>query len=324
MGQVTFLEAIRQALFHAMEQDSSVFMLGEDIGQYGGAFKVSEGMLDRFGPDRIIDTPISESAIVGAAIGASMVGMKPIVEMQFMDFISNAYSMVTNFAAKCHYRWGQAVPLVIRGPWGGMVHAGPYHSQCLEVPFIHTPGLKVVVPSTVYDAKGLLLAAIADPNPVIFLEHKRLYRWLKEEIPEEAYTVEIGKAAIRKEGTDVSIISYGAMIYRALNAAETCQEQGVSVEVLDLRSLSPLDEEAVLATTRKTNKVILLHEDTRTAGLGAELSALISEKAFEYLDGPLVRLAARDLPVPYAEALEDAFLPGEADIVRAALDLARY
>jgi 2-oxoisovalerate dehydrogenase E1 component beta subunit len=300
-------------------------MIGEDIGVYGGAFKLSAGMLERFGPERVIDTPISESGIVGAAIGAAMVGMKPIVEMQFIDFISNAHSMIVNFAAKCAYRWGQPVPIVIRGPWGGMVHAGPFHSQCPEVAYVHTPGLKVVAPSTPADAKGLLKAAIRDPNPVIYLEHKNLYRRIKEPIPDGDFVVEIGKAAVRRAGTDVSIITYGAMVHRAIEAAARCEAAGgPSIEVIDLRTLLPLDVEAVLATARKTGKVILLHEDTRTAGLGGELAALIAEHAFEYLDGPLVRLAALDTPVPFAGALEDAFLPQVDQIQRAAIDLAGY
>ncbi|MFM7199977.1 MAG: alpha-ketoacid dehydrogenase subunit beta [Myxococcota bacterium] len=324
MEPITFLEAIRQGLIDELERDPNVFLLGEDIGVYGGAFKVTAGLLSRFGAERVIDTPISESGIVGAAIGASFTGMKPIVEMQFMDFISNAHSMIVNFAAKCHYRWGQAVPLVIRGPWGGMVHAGPFHSQCPEVSYAHIPGLKVVVPSTVYDAKGLLKAAIRDPNPVIFLEHKALYRRLKEVLPSDDYVVPLGKAAIRRAGTDLSILSYGAMVHRALEAATALEQEGLSVEVLDLRTLQPLDEEAILATARKTGKVILLHEDTKTLGLGAELSALIAEKAFEFLDGPLVRLGALDTPVPLAAALEDAFLPSVERIRSAALELARY
>jgi 2-oxoisovalerate dehydrogenase E1 component beta subunit len=254
-----------------------------------------------------------------------MVGMRPIVEMQFMDFLSNAFSMITNFAAKCHYRWGQAVPMVVRGPWGGMVHSGPYHSQCSEAALFNCPGLKIVIPSTPYDAKGLLKASIRDNNPVIFFEHKRLYRWLKEVLPTEDYTVPIGKAALRREGGDVSIVTYGAMVHRALEAAQQLEaDKGPSVEVLDLRTLLPLDAEAVLATARKTGKVIVLHEATRTGGPGGELAALIAEQAFEWLDGPVVRMASLDAPVPYAAALEDAFLPQVAQIKQAVIDLARY
>lgn len=327
MEPVTFLEGIRQALFEAFESDPNVIMLGEDIGVYGGAFKVSAGMLARFGPERIIDTPISESGIVGAAIGASFVGMKPIVEMQFIDFISNAHSMIVNFAAKCHYRWGQAVPIVIRGPWGGMVHSGPFHAQCPEMSYVHTPGLKVVAPGTAADARGLLRAAIRDPNPVIFLEHKNLYRRIKEVLPplSPSDPVEVlGKAAIRRVGTDVSIITYGAMLHRALEAATLAESNGVSVEVLDLRTLMPLDRDAILATARKTGKVILLHEDTTTGGLGGELSSIIAEHSFEYLDAPLVRLGALDTPVPLAAALEDAFLPSVEQIRQAVMAQATY
>lgn len=324
MEPVTFLEAIRQGLIEEFERDPAVFMMGEDIGVYGGAFKVSAGLLQRFGADRIIDTPISESGIVGAAIGASFVGLKPIVEMQFIDFISNAHSMIINFAAKCHYRWGQAVPIVIRGPWGGMVHSGPFHAQCPEVVYAHTPGLKVVAPSTPTDARGLLKAAIRDPNPVIFLEHKNLYRRLKEVLPEGDGVVEIGRASIRRPGTDLSILTYGAMVYRALEAAALAEKEGVSVEVVDLRTLRPLDEDAILTSARKTGKVIVLHEDSKALGLGGELSALITEKAFEYLDGPIVRLGALETPIPLAASLEDAYLPSVEQIRQAALELARY
>ena len=324
MAVTTFLEAIRSALLESLETDPNTYLIGEDIGVYGGAFKVTAGMYARFGPERIIDAPISESGIVGAAIGSALVGARPIVEMQFIDFLSNAFSMVTNFAAKTHYRWGEAVPIVIRGPWGGMVHAGPYHSQCPEAAYVHTPGLKVVAPATAADARDLLLASIRDPNPVIFLEHKRLYRWIKEDLGEVNREARLGEARIRREGRDVSIITYGAMLYRALEAAEQCRQQGVDVEVLDLRTLLPLDEDAVVATARKTGKVIALHEDTRRGGLGAELAALIAERAFEYLDGPLIRLAALDTPVPYAAALEDAFLPSVEKIRDEALKLAAY
>jgi 2-oxoisovalerate dehydrogenase E1 component beta subunit len=301
-----------------------VFLLGEDIGAYGGAFKVTAGLQARFGAGRIIDTPISESGIVGAAIGASYLGMKPIVELQFIDFIANAHSMIVNFAAKSRYRTGVGVPMVIRGPWGGMVHAGPFHSQCPEVSYIHTPGLKVVAPATVADAYGLLKSAIADPDPVIYLEHKALYRRLKEALPAQPESVPIGKAALRREGKDCSILTYGAMLHRALEAATALEADGIQVEVLDLRTLLPLDVDAILATARKTGKVLALHEDTLTLGLGAELAALIAEHAFEYLDGPVRRLGAKDSPVPFAAALEDAFLPGVTDIVQAVRGLVRY
>jgi len=307
-----------------MEKDERVFILGEDVGIYGGAFKVTKGMLDRFGPMRVIDTPISESAIVGAAIGASLVGMRPVAEMQFIDFISCAFDQIVNFAAKCRYRWGAGVPIVVRGPCGGGVHGGPFHSQNPESYFFNVPGLKIVCPSTAYDAKGLIKAAIRDPDPVLYFEHKYLYRRIKEELPAEDFVVPIGKAALRREGDDLSIITYGAMVYKALEAADELAKEGVSVEVLDLRTILPLDEEAVLATAKKTSKVIVLHEATLTGGPGGEVVARIAEKAFEFLDGPIVRIAPPDTPVPYSPPLEEAFLPQTSTIVEAARKLAAY
>jgi 2-oxoisovalerate dehydrogenase E1 component beta subunit len=324
MAPVTYLEAIRQGIWEEMERDPCVFMLGEDIGTYGGAFRVTEGMLSHFGEGRVIDTPISESAIVGAAIGAALMGMRPIAEMQFADFISCAFDQITNFAAKCRYRWGAGVPIVIRGPSGGGVHGGPFHSQNPEMYFVHTPGLKVVAPSTAYDAKGLIKAAIRDEDPVIYFEHKYLYRRVKEELPQEEYLVPIGQADIKRQGKDVSVITYGAMIHRALEAAEILEKEGVSVEVVDLRTLLPLDKERILESVKKTNKVILLHEDTRTGGMAGELAAIISEEAFEYLDGPIMRITAPDTPVPYSPPLEEFFLPKTSDIVQVARQLAAY
>jgi len=324
MALMTYLEAIRQGIWEEMERDSSVFLLGEDIGVYGGAFKVTAGMLEKFGEERVIDTPICESAMVGAAVGAALMGMRPVVEMQFMDFIACGFDQIVNMAAKIHYRWGPAVPLVIRGPSGAGVHGGPYHSQSNEMWFVHTPGLKVVIPATAYDAKGLIKAAIRDDNPVMFYEHKFLYRRIKEEVPEQDYVVPIGKAAVRREGADISVITYGAMVWTALEAAEALEKEGVSLEVVDLRSLLPYDEEAVLASVRKCNKVILLHEDTRTAGMAGELAALIAEKAFEELDGPIVRITAPDTPVPFSPPLEEYFLPNAQKVVDAARRLAVY
>ncbi|MFI5173279.1 MAG: alpha-ketoacid dehydrogenase subunit beta [Terriglobia bacterium] len=324
MATTTYLEAIRQGLWEEMERDPNVFLMGEDIGRYGGAFKVTAGMIEHFGEKRVIDTPISEEAIVGAGIGAAVMGMRPVLEMQFMDFISCAFNQIVNYAAKMHYRWGQAVPLVIRGPSGGGVHGGPYHSQNPEAYFVHTPGLKVVQPATAYDAKGLIKAAIRDNNPVIFFEHKFLYRRIKEEIPEDDYVVPLGKARVVREGRHLSIITYGAMLFVALEAAQQLEQEGIDAEIIDLRTLSPLDEECILASVKKTNKIILLHEDTRTLGLGAELAAIISEKAFEYLDGPLLRVTAPDSPVPYSPPLEEAFLPSAGRLVNAARRLASY
>jgi len=326
VAAITLLEAIRQGIWEEMERDQRVFLLGEDIGVYGGAFKVTEGFYDRFGEERVIDTPISETAIVGAACGAAMMGMRPIAEMQFIDFISCAFDMLTNFAAKSRYRQGIGIPIVVRGPCGGGVHAGPFHSQNVESFFLNTPGLKMVEPSTPYDAKGLIKAAIRDDDPVLFFEHKLLYRnpKIKQEVPSDDYVVPIGKAAIRRAGRDISIITYGAMVYTALEAANTLQQDGIDVEVIDLRSLNPLDREAVGDTVKKTNKVIILHEATRTGGIAGELSAIINEDAFDHLDGPIVRVTSIDTPVPYAPPLEEYFLPQVDDVLKAARSLAAY
>ena len=324
MPVMTYVEAIRQGIWEEMERDASVFLLGEDIGAYGGAFKVTEGMLEKFGADRVIDTPISESAIVGAAVGAALMGMRPVVEMQFMDFIACGFDQIVNMAAKIHYRWGPAVPLVIRGPSGAGVHGGPFHSQSNEMWFVHTPGLKVVIPATAYDAKGLIKASIRDDNPVIFYEHKFLYRRIKDEVPAEDYVVPLGKAAVRREGTDISVITYGAMVWTALDAAKELEKEGISLEVVDLRTLLPYDEETVLSSVRKSSKAILLHEDTRTGGMAGELAALIAEKAFEDLDGPIVRVTAPDTPVPFAPPLEEYFLPNAQKVVDAARSLAAF
>ena len=324
MPVMTYLEAIRQGIWEEMERDPNVFLLGEDIGVYGGAFKVTAGMLEKFGAERVIDTPISESAIVGAAVGAALMGLRPVAEMQFMDFISCGFDQIVNMAAKIHYRWGPAVPLVIRGPSGAGVHGGPFHSQSNEMWFVHTPGLKVVIPATAYDAKGLIKASIRDNNPVIFYEHKFLYRRIKEEVPAGDYVVPLGKAAVRREGTDISVITYGAMVWTALEAAAELEKEGISLEVVDLRTLLPYDEDAVLASVHKCNKVILLHEDTRTGGMAGELAALIAEKAFEDLDGPIVRVTAPDTPVPFSPPLESFFLPDSRKVIEAARTLAEY
>jgi len=324
MAQTTYLEAIRQGIWEEMERDPNVFVLGEDVGVYGGAFKVTEGMLERFGADRVVDTPISESGIVGAAIGAALVGMRPIAEMQFADFISCAFDQITNFAAKCRYRWGAGVPMVIRGPSGGGIHGGPFHSQNPEMYYVHTPGLKVVAPSTAYDAKGLIKSAIRDEDPVIYFEHKFLYRRIKEDLPEGEILVPIGKAEVKKTGKDISVFTYGAMVHLALEAAGTLEREGLELEVVDLRTLLPLDKECILESVKKTNKVILLHEDTRTGGISGEIAAIITEEAFEHLDGPIMRITAPDTPVPYSPPLEEFFLPKTGDIVRVARQLAAY
>jgi pyruvate/2-oxoglutarate/acetoin dehydrogenase E1 component len=326
MAAVTLLEAIRQGLWEEMERDPSVFILGEDVGAYGGAFKLTEGFYEHFGEDRVLDTPISETAIVGAACGAAMMGMRPVAEMQFIDFISCCFDVLTNYAAKSRYRQGIGIPIVVRGPCGGGVHAGPFHSQNVESFFLNTPGLKMVEPSTPYDAKGLIKAAIRDDDPVLFFEHKLLYRHpkAKQEIPGGDFIVPIGKAAVRRPGSDLSIITYGAMVYTALDAAAALQQEGIDVEVVDLRTLMPIDREAVIGTVKKTNKVILLHEATKTGGMAGELSAIINESAFDYLDGPITRVASLDTPVPYAPPLEEFFLPQVDDVLKAARSLAAY
>lgn len=324
MPKVTYVEAIRQGLFEEMERDESVFVMGEDVGVYGGAFKVTKGLIERFGERRVIDTPLSESAIVGAGTGAAINGLRPVLEMQFADFMACAFDQITNFAAKCRYRWGASVPLVIRAPTGGGFSGGPFHSQNPEMPYVHTPGLKVVEPATAYDAKGLLKASIRDNDPVIFLEHKHLYRRVKGDVPETDYTVPLGKAAVRRKGCNLSVISYGAMVHVALEAADILAEEDIDVEVVDLRTLVPLDREAVIETAKKTSKVILLHEDTLTGGFGGELAGIISEHAFDYLDGPILRVAAPDTPVPFSPSLEKVFLPNVETVVNKARELYHY
>jgi len=324
MAETTYVEAIRQGIWEEMERDDSVFVMGEDVAVYGGAFKITKGMLERFGELRVVDTPLAESGIVGAGTGAAINGLRPVLEMQFADFMACGFDQITNFAAKCRYRWGQAIPLVIRAPAGGNIHGGPFHSQNVEMPYVHTPGLKVVQPSSAYDAKGLIKAAIRDDDPVIYLEHKYLYRSVKEELPTEDYTVPIGKANICREGSDISIITYGWMVHVALEAAESASSEGISVEVLDLRTLVPLDRKAILASAKKTSKIIMLHEDTLTGGLGGELAGIISEHAFDYLDGPLVRIAAPDTPVPFSDSLEKAFLPSVEEVLEKARWLYRF
>jgi 2-oxoisovalerate dehydrogenase E1 component beta subunit len=324
MPNLTYLEAIRQGIWEEMEHDPTVFCLGEDIGIYGGAFKVTDGFIDRFGPERVIDTPIAESAIVGAAYGAALTGLRPVAEFQFMDFMGCAFNQITNMVAKAHYRWGAPAPLVVRGPSGGNVHGGPFHSQNPEMYFVHTPGLKVVCPATPYDAKGLIKASIRDNNPVIFFEHKYLYRRVKEEVPAGDYIVPLGKARIARAGRDISIITYAAMVHVALEAAEELSREEIEVEILDLRTLSPLDGEAIAETVHKTSKVLILHEDVRTGGIAGEISAIINEEVFDRLDGPIVRLTALDTPVPFSPPQEEYFLPKVADIVREARKLRAY
>jgi pyruvate/2-oxoglutarate/acetoin dehydrogenase E1 component len=320
----TYLEAIREGLWEEMERDANVFLLGEDIGVYGGAFKVTAGFHEHFGERRVVDTPISEAAIVGAAIGAGLMGLRPVAEMQFADFISCGFDQIVNFAAKCRYRWNAAVPIVVRAPSGGGIHGGPFHSQNPEMWFVRTPGLKVVCPATAYDAKGLIKSSIRDNDPVIFFEHKGLYRRIKEDLPAEEYTVPLGKAKVVREGRDLTIVAYGAMVWTSLEAADKLAAEGASVEVIDLRTLLPLDRETVCESVKRTSKVLLVHEDTRTGGLAGELAASINETVFEYLDGPILRVTAPDTPVPYSPPLEEAFLPNVQKVVENARELLRY
>ncbi len=324
MPTLTYLEAIRSGLWEEMERDPTVFCIGEDIGIYGGAFKVTEGFIDRFGSERVIDTPIAESAIVGAAFGAALTGLRPVAEFQFMDFLPCAFNQITNMVAKAHYRWNAPAPLVVRGPSGGGVHGGPFHSQNPEAYFTHTPGLKVVCPATAYDAKGLIKSVIRDNNPCIFFEHKFLYRRIKEAVPDGDYTVPLGKARVAREGRHLSVITYAAMVHVALEAAEILAKEGIELEVVDLRTLLPLDREAIAQTVRRTNKVIILHEDVKTGGFAGEIAAVINEEAFDDLDGPIVRITSRDTPVPFSPPLEEAFMPKVADVVREARKLHQY
>ncbi|MEE2756479.1 MAG: pyruvate dehydrogenase complex E1 component subunit beta [Myxococcota bacterium] len=322
----TYIEAVREALHEELTVDDRVFLMGEDIGAYGGAFKVTDGFRDHFGEDRIIDTPIAEAGIIGAAIGAALTGLRPVVEIQFLDFLSCGFDQLTNFAAKCHYRWGAEIPIVVRGPGGGGVGGGPFHSQSIEMYFIKTPGIKVVAPSTPTDAKILLKAAIRDPNPVLFIEHKALYRQpaLRETLPDKSVIGQLGRAAIRRPGDDLVIISYGAMVHKCIEAAEVLSQDGVRTRILDLRTLQPLDDEMVLAAVKECGKVLIAHEDTRTAGLAGELTSRINENVFEWLDAPVLRVTAADTPVPYNKELEKAFLPQVGDIVKTARELAAY
>jgi 2-oxoisovalerate dehydrogenase E1 component beta subunit len=325
MPQMTYIEALSRGMWEEMERDPSVFLLGEDIGAYGGAFKATKGFLAHFGADRVFDTPLSEAAIVGAATGAAIVGMRPVAEMQFADFVTCGFNQLVVNTAKTHYRWGIPVPMVLRLPTGGYIHGGPYHSTNPEAWFFHVPGLKIVAPSTPRDARGLMKSAIRDPNPVIFLEYKYLYRRVKGEVPEGEDLTPIGRAALRREGTDVAILAYGTCVHHSLEAAEILRaEDGVEAAVLDLRTLAPLDTDAVLDVVRKTGKALIVHEDNLTGGVGAELSALITERAFPSLDAPPRRVAALDTPVPFAPALEEFCLPDTRKIVEALRDLTRY
>ena len=319
--EMTYLEAISDGLREEMRRDESVFCMGEDIATFGGAFKVTNGFLEEFGPDRILDTPLAENAIIGAAVGAAVEGLRPVCEMQFADFISCGFDQLVNVAAKLHYRQGVAAPMVVRLPSGGGFSGGPFHSQNPEAWFLQAPGLKVVAPATADDAKGLLTAAIRDPNPVCYLEHKGLYRYVKGEVPEGEYAVELGKARIAREGEEMTVITYGSGVHLALEAAEALDE---SIEVIDLRSLCPLDTEAILASARKTGKVLVAHEATQSCGVAAEVAALVADEAFEHLDAPVRRLTAPDVPIPFSPPLEQAVLPQLEDMKEACDELLKY
>src|SRR5215210_2506845 len=322
MATMTYLQAISDAMRQEMRHDERVLVMGEDIGTFGGAFKVTDGFIDEFGPGRVMDTPLAESGIVGTAIGAAVVGMRPVCEMQFADFIACGFDQLVNVAGKMHYRQGLAVPLTVRLPSGGGFSGGPFHSQNPEAWFLQSPGLKVVAPSTPSDAKGLLASAIRDPNPVLFLEHKHLYRRAKGDVAEGRFETPLGEARLARAGTDLTVIAYGQMVPLALSATEDLE--GASIEVVDLRTLCPLDEEAILTSVRKTSKVVVLHEATRSCGVGAEVAALIGERCFEDLDGPIVRVTAPDTPIPFSPPLERAILPQASDIEEACRELLAY
>ena len=326
MPEITYIEAIRQAMLEEMRRDENVIILGEDVGSYGGAFGATKGLFDEFGEMRVIDTPISEVEIVGAAIGAALQGLRPVAEMQFADFISCCFDQIVNMAATLRYRHGGTVscPIVIRAPSGANIHGGIFHSQNPEAWFFHQPGLKIVVPATAYDAKGLLKAAIRDDDPVLYFENKYLYRRAKSEVPEGDYVVPLGKAEVRREGQDITVVAYGVTVHQSLAAAEQVAGEGISVEVIDLRSLVPMDKEAIFNSVRKTSKVLVAHEAARRGGVGAEIAALIAEELFDYLDGPVMRVASENIPVPFSPPLEEFCLPNAEKIAAALRKLALY
>ncbi len=321
MATLTYLQAISDGLREEMRTDERVFVMGEDVGVFGGAFKVTDGFIEEFGPERVMDTPLAESAIIGAAVGAAVEGMRPVCEMQFADFVACGFDQLVNVAAKMYYRQGLAVPLVVRLPSGGGFSGGPFHSQNPEAWFMHSPGLKVVAPSTPADAKGLLIAAIRDPNPVVYLEHKNLYRRVKDEVPEGAYETPMD-ARVARDGSDLVVIAYGAMVHTALEATEDLE--GAAIEVLDLRSLVPLDEQAIIDSVRRCSKVVIVDEANATCAAGAQVAALIAEQAFEELDGPVVRVATPDVPIPFSPPLEQAVLPSVERIREACRELLAY
>ena len=325
MPVLTYIDAISRGMWEEMERDPAVFLIGEDIGAYGGAFKATKGFQEHFGPERVIDSVLSEAAIIGAATGAALAGMRPIAEMQFADFVTCGFNQLVTNASKIYYRWGIPVPMVVRLPSGGYIHGGPYHSASTEAWFVHVPGLKVVAPSTPSDAKGLIKAAVRDNNPVMFFEFKYLYRRVKGEVTDGDITVPIGKGDVKREGGDVTIITYGSTVHFSLEASEiVSKEVGIETKVVDLRTLLPLDRDLIIDAVRATGRALVVHEDTLTGGVGGEVAALIAEHAFQYLDAPVKRVGALDAPVPFAPTLEAAHLPDTARIVQALRDLIRY
>jgi 2-oxoisovalerate dehydrogenase E1 component beta subunit len=327
MAIKTNIEALHDTMAEAMRRDPTVLITGEDVGPRGGVFRATEGLYAEFGPNRVIDSPLSELSIVGVGIGMALNGLHPICEIQFADFIHPAFNQIVNEAAKFRYRSnGQyCVPLILRAPWGGGISGGLYHSQSIEATFAHVPGLYVVAPATPYDTRGLLLAALQAEDPVLFLEHKKAYRLIKGEVPDDDYTVPIGVAEVKRPGTDLTLIAYGMMLHEGLKAAEILAGEGVSIEVLDLRTLAPLDRATILASVRKTGKALIVHEDNLTGGLGGEVAAIIAQEAFEYLDGPITRVCAPDVPaVPFSHSMQDWFLPNASKIAAAARKLAAY
>ena len=326
MPLMTYIQAISDGMRDEMRLDEKVMVMGEDVGLYGGAFKVTKGFIDEFGADRVYDTPLAESAIMGTGIGLAVTGMRPIVEFQFADFITSGYNQVVNNAGTMYFRTGSklSLPITVRCPSGAGVHGGPFHSQNPEAWFVHTPGLKVVAPSTPYDAKGLMISAIRDDNPVVYFEHKFLYRRIKEEVPEGAFTVPIGEAELKLEGDDLSVVAYGAAVHLALEAAEKLSEEGISVEVLDMRSLYPYDKEAIARTVKKTGRVLVAHEAWLTAGVGGEFASFIGEECFEMLDAPVMRIGSMDTPFPFAPVLEEEMVLNQNKVYQALKKLAEY
>jgi 2-oxoisovalerate dehydrogenase E1 component beta subunit len=327
MAVRTFIESIRETLADEMRRDEAVVVLGEDVGKKGGVFLATDGLYDEFGADRVLDTPLTESMIVGASIGASVNGLRPVPEIQFADFIFPAFNQIVSEAARMRYRSNgtYSCPLTIRAPYGGGVHGALYHSQSVEAFFTHVPGLKVVVPSTPYDARGLLRSSIRDDDPVLFFEHKKLYRSVRGEVPDTDYTVPLGSALVTRQGTQVTVVAYGLMAHYALEAAELVEQEGISAEVVDVRTLRPLDMETLVDSVKKTGKCVIVYEDNRFGGYGAELAAILAEEAFDYLDGPVVRVAGPDVPgVPYSHTLEDWFMVDPERIAEAVRGLAAY